>query len=266
MGTFGQRIKREREMRGVSLDEIAQATKIGTRSLRALEDEDFDRLPGGIFNKGFVRAYARFLGMDEEQAVADYLVASGLEAPPSEAAEAEFAPSSDLWRRRLKAIGVAALVLAAAAYGAWWLYSTGTLRASSRQESARPATPPAAATRPPRAADAPSKAPAVQPEGAPSSAGGPGTLTAASARAAQEFTVRLRARGECWVEITADGRREEVTLAAGGEKEIRALEKIEVKLGDVNAVEISHNGAALPPFAGERKVRTLTFTREGLQP
>ncbi|MGH8761150.1 MAG: helix-turn-helix domain-containing protein, partial [Burkholderiales bacterium] len=42
MGTFGQRLKREREMRGVSLDEIAQATKIGTRSLRALEDEDFD--------------------------------------------------------------------------------------------------------------------------------------------------------------------------------------------------------------------------------
>ena len=77
--------------------------------------------------------------------------------------------------------------------------------------------------------------------------------------------MRIRARGECWLEITADGRREEVTLAAGGEKEIRALETIEIKLGDVNAVEISHNGSALPPFAGERKVRALRFTREGLQ-
>jgi len=267
MGTFGQRIKREREMRGVSLEEIAQATKIGTRSLRALEDEDFDRLPGGIFNKGFVRAYARFLGMDEEQAVADYLVASGLEAPPDEAPETETAPSSDLWRRRLKAIGIAALVLAAAGYGGWWLYSTGSLGASGKPEPARIGTqrPAGATLPPPRAADAPAKVPAVQPDAGAVRAGGSGTVAAASSRGASEFTVRIRARAECWVEITADGRREEVTLAAGGEKEIRALEKIEVKLGDVSAVEVSHNGAALPPFAGERKVRALTFNREGLQ-
>ena len=62
-------------MRGITLEEIAEATKIGTRSLRALEEQDFDKLPGGIFNKGFVRAYARYLGLDEEQAVADYLTA-----------------------------------------------------------------------------------------------------------------------------------------------------------------------------------------------
>lgn len=76
MGSFGERLRREREMRGIQLDEIAAATKIGSRSLRALEEEDFAKLPGGIFNKGFVRAYAKFLGIDEEQAVADYLAAS----------------------------------------------------------------------------------------------------------------------------------------------------------------------------------------------
>src|SRR5207302_2922527 len=68
-------MRREREMRDVSLEEIAEATKIGTRSLRALEEQDFDKLPGGIFNKGFVRSYARYLGLDEEQAVADYMAA-----------------------------------------------------------------------------------------------------------------------------------------------------------------------------------------------
>ena len=68
-------------MRGVSLDEIAESTKIGTRLLKALEDEQFDLLPGGIFNKGFVRAYAKYLGMDEDQAVADYLQAAGNEEP-----------------------------------------------------------------------------------------------------------------------------------------------------------------------------------------
>jgi cytoskeleton protein RodZ len=76
VGSFGERLQREREMRGVTLDEIAEATKIGTRSLRALEAQEFEKLPGGIFNKGFVRSYARFLGLDEEQAVADYEAAA----------------------------------------------------------------------------------------------------------------------------------------------------------------------------------------------
>lgn len=76
MGSFGDRLRREREMRGISLDEIATATKISTRNLRALEEEKFQQLPGGIFNKGFVRAYAKFLGIDEDQMVAEYVVAS----------------------------------------------------------------------------------------------------------------------------------------------------------------------------------------------
>ncbi|HZU44878.1 MAG TPA: helix-turn-helix domain-containing protein, partial [Terriglobales bacterium] len=75
MGAFGERMQRERELRGVTLDEISVVTKIGTRSLKALEEEDFDKLPGGIFNKGFVRAYARYLGIDPDEAVADYLAA-----------------------------------------------------------------------------------------------------------------------------------------------------------------------------------------------
>ena len=86
MGTFGDKLKRERELRGVTLEEIAEATKIGTRSLKALEDEHFEQLPGGIFNKGFVKAYAKFLGLDEEQAVADFVVAQG-EQPGTTKAE-----------------------------------------------------------------------------------------------------------------------------------------------------------------------------------
>src|SRR5262249_40932700 len=72
MGAFGEKLRREREMRGVTLDEISESTKISRRHLESLEKEDFDALPGGIFNKGFVRAYARYLGLDEDQAVADY--------------------------------------------------------------------------------------------------------------------------------------------------------------------------------------------------
>lgn len=59
----------------MALDDISNTTKISTRMLRALEDEHFDQLPGGVFNKGFVRAYARQVGLDEEEAVSDYLSA-----------------------------------------------------------------------------------------------------------------------------------------------------------------------------------------------
>src|SRR6202021_3519784 len=74
---FGEHLRRERERRGVSLDEICAATRIGNRFLEALENEEWDHLPGGVFNRGFVRAVARFLGLDEESFVAEYMSAAG---------------------------------------------------------------------------------------------------------------------------------------------------------------------------------------------
>ena len=75
MGAFGEKLRQQREQRGIELDAISNTTKISTRMLRALEEEHFDQLPGGVFNKGFVRAYARYVGLDEEEAITDYLAA-----------------------------------------------------------------------------------------------------------------------------------------------------------------------------------------------
>ena len=73
MASFGEELRRERELRDISLKEIAEATKISMRFLKALEKDDFDTLPGGIFNRGFIRAYARFIGIDGEEMVNAYL-------------------------------------------------------------------------------------------------------------------------------------------------------------------------------------------------
>src|SRR5208282_6615881 len=75
--SFGEKLKQEREKRKITLEQISTSTKIGTRMLQALEEDKFNQLPGGIFNKGFVRAYSRFVGLDEDQTVAEYLEASG---------------------------------------------------------------------------------------------------------------------------------------------------------------------------------------------
>jgi hypothetical protein len=75
VGAFGEKLRKQREQRGIALDAISNTTKISTRMLRAIEEEHFDQLPGGVFNKGFIRAYARQVGLNEEEAVTDYLTA-----------------------------------------------------------------------------------------------------------------------------------------------------------------------------------------------
>ena len=77
MSSFGETLRRERELRQISLREIAEATKINLRYLDALERDDFRHLPGGVFNKGFVRAYAQFIGIDPETMVTAYLEEDG---------------------------------------------------------------------------------------------------------------------------------------------------------------------------------------------
>lgn len=73
MGEFGNKFRKARESKGISLDDVSSVTKIGSRMLRAIEEEHFDQLPGGIFNKGFIRAYAKHLGLNDEEAINDYL-------------------------------------------------------------------------------------------------------------------------------------------------------------------------------------------------
>ncbi len=72
MGSFGESLRREREMRGVTLEEISDNTKISVRFLDALETEQFSKLPGGIFTRSFIRSYANYLGLDPEQVLAEY--------------------------------------------------------------------------------------------------------------------------------------------------------------------------------------------------
>ena len=75
MGKFGDTLRQEREFRGITLDTITQVTKISNRHLQALEQEHFDVLPGGVFNKSMVREYARVVGLDQEEWVGRYLSA-----------------------------------------------------------------------------------------------------------------------------------------------------------------------------------------------
>jgi len=73
MGHFGDKFRKAREKKELSLDDVSNVTKISARMLQAIEEEHFDQLPGGVFNRGFIRAYAKHLGLNSEEAVTDYL-------------------------------------------------------------------------------------------------------------------------------------------------------------------------------------------------
>lgn len=83
MGQFGEELRRERETRGVTLETISQKTKVITRYLSALENDNFSALPGGILSKGIVRGYARTVGLDENVWIERFLAA----AQPSDPAQ-----------------------------------------------------------------------------------------------------------------------------------------------------------------------------------
>jgi cytoskeletal protein RodZ len=73
VGQFGEKFRNAREAKNLSLDDVSNVTKIGSRMLSAIEQERFDQLPGGVFNKGFIRAYAKHLGLNDADLITEYL-------------------------------------------------------------------------------------------------------------------------------------------------------------------------------------------------
>lgn len=262
MGSFGQRLQREREMRGITLEEIATSTKIGTRSLRALEEEDFDQLPGGIFNKGFVRAYAKYLGIDEEQAVADYLLAAGegeqpLPNPPTEKVPEYSTVREGSGNGRWVAVALLLLLGAGGYYG--WRWYQQTRQVEAQLPAAVVATP---APPPPTPAPA-SETAAASADATPSSP----ELTAGATPAADGFLLEIRAKKDAWISYTADDNpaREVKMKPTDSTVEIHAQKRVKLTLGNAGGVEISHNGKTLPQLGPENKPRTVVFTPQGLE-
>src|SRR3954447_1453998 len=82
--TLGEKLRQAREEQGISISEVAENTRISPHYIKSIEGDDYKPLPGGIFNKGFIKSYAKYIGVDENEALQDYsnLVATQTEAPP----------------------------------------------------------------------------------------------------------------------------------------------------------------------------------------
>ncbi len=304
MESFGGRLKQERERRKVALDEISVATKIGVRFLRALEEDRFDELPGGIFNKGFVRAYARHLGLDEEQTVADFLQATGASQPAPETPETqvvEILAKKQEERNQARGNGEArvpwgtlavALLIVACGFALWGSYSerfsqerqerkrsigrplaaqSASVRAqaagSTQAQPKRRETADAGTAIPAATTQAVSSASEVKPAAvlAESSRDAPSAQT--SGAASGTFVVSIKAREDSWLSVTADGKEViQDTLTAAAEKSVEAQREIVVKAGNVGGLDFAFNGQKLPAQGGYDEVKTLIFDPAGLKP
>jgi len=109
-GNFGEHLKRERDMREVTLAELTAGTRIGPRFLEAIENEEWEKLPGGSFTRGFVRSIAQYLGLDEEDLLAEYDLARGVQRADAPAPYRNQLPSPSRW---IPALALLALVLLA---------------------------------------------------------------------------------------------------------------------------------------------------------
>jgi cytoskeleton protein RodZ len=295
---FGTFLRQAREQRGVTLQELAVTTKISARVLESLERNEPGKLPGGIFSRAFVRAYAREVGVDPEAAVARFVEAfpeaSGAEDMPSAAGAVE-AESLEQGRRSVKTaagvIGVAALVAVA-----------GFLYYSSFRPRAQPALP--AAVQPP-AANAPAPAapqnespapatpafsevaqeagadsaarevpvpPPVEPEPVPPPAAPAESVADTGARPASAsspqlpLVVVLTATGDCWLSISVDGTRvPSRTLQAGERVEFAVQRSMTMTAGNAGALAITLNGKPARPLGAAAQVVTTTITAAGYE-
>jgi cytoskeleton protein RodZ len=292
--SFGENLRREREKRNLTLEQISQSTKIGTRMLQALEEDRFNQLPGGIFNKGFVRAYARCLGLDEDQTVTDYLEASG-DVPPVQpevpAPEPEVVPrveaTTQIPQRQFPwGLFAALLLLAALALSLWSRRQQD--QDSSPHPAPRPPAPQSERTQP-SATSVPvsdtagsSASPALVSSSLPTSVTSPqpappprATDTVPTDANSPEpdttspvsgtFAVAIHARGDSWTSVSSDGAKVYSGVLHPGDRHlIRARKEIVVRAGNAGGVELSFNGGELVRPGQSGEVRVIVFGPDGV--
>ncbi len=248
--SFGTWLRRQREVREIDLREIADSSKVSMSYLQAFEDDRFDVLPSPVFAKGFLRQYARYVGLDPEEVVNFYLAARHPEGEgePVLQPRTEPEPPSRNYVFLVLAV-IAALVLLV------WLLSAYSQRTHSVDAPGSSVVAPEAASPPPAPAR---EAPAEEPAQALSAVGATDRVESEEPPQAVEpgppLLVALDFLSDCWVEAWADGDKKVSELKIKGEVLLLPAEEVvEIKIGDVTAVQVEVNGV---PFVIEERSGT----------
>ncbi len=277
MATLGQELKQQREACGKSLEEISRATNITIRFLQAIERDDYRELPGELYNRSFIRQFARAIGYDEARAIQLYERQSGSPRIPTDeeiSRMPELLPPPKTGNALLLALtlAVVAVIVAGTSYAfpGWWQLLVSPFVSSKTPPPDSPA---------PISGLPVSGSPAPSPESPPTAVPTPPASTTPPVSTApapsapsptEELILELRATGRCWTRIQVDGGKpEEFTLLPDDVRLYRAKEKIVLSLGARHAVSVTVNGRSveLPSrdgFTVKRAVITPSTVETGV--
>lgn len=267
MTSIGDRLRRQRLQNRISLEKVSLETKIGVRLLEAIEAEQFEKLPGGVFRRSFVLQYAHALGIDPEEITAELKQLNQFdEAPPLPTPEMirdrESAPRSGFpfWSEwdgmggstlgsLLAAVGV---MMACALIYSWW-QSPQEVRSAAKTEIAEVRTP------------EPLPSPTGQslreePMPTPPAAPVPTVELTAPVR------VSLSADEATWISVSSDGKNIfSSALQPHETKVVEASEKVRLLVGNAGGLEVSLNGKSIGPIGPRGQVRLVELTPGGFQ-
>jgi len=220
-------------MRGVSLAEISAATRISTRFLEAIESGQWEHLPGGAFNRGFIRSTSRYLGLNEESMVAEYALETKGNGTPQTAPQAATELPRD-WRPLAAFVGALIVIIA----GGWFLTSNIVTRIRAHRAAAATAVV------------------------APNSS----TQSSATASAAAPLRLTIQSSASVHLEVAADGASVfQGQLSANETKEFSAHDSLRVSSTDGAAVRLELNGQPLPTMGSAGKPGQVTLTAKDLK-
>jgi cytoskeleton protein RodZ len=228
--SLGERFRAAREQRGLTLSDVSEHLHIRSVYLAAIEDENWAAAPAPVYTRGFLRTYARFLGLDPEQAVAEFnaVSASGADETP---AVSSYRPPRSMRPLLLLGSFIAVLLIAWVVY----LYST-----------------PASTHRPAVAASG--TAVPASPAGFPQASAAPSAIPTAAAP-----TLALRFTQPSWVRVSVDGNVSiEGTFPAGTTRTFRG-KTILVRAGNAAGVEVALDGKPFDKLGGPGDVVEKRF-------
>lgn len=239
---LGTDLRNAREHAGLSLQDLAARTRIPQRTLRAIEENDFDNVPPGIFARSFIRTYAQEVGVDPAEAVAQYRSMTEPVVEPSDEPEPEVVEQRIPWRsfvRELSEFGQRwgyALIAVALLIGLIGVNRYGSEDGQPEAVAAEPA---------PRI-----EPPADSPTPVATTGGG--------------IQIAMRAQAPCWVRAVVDGQMAFARLMQPGETETLSGQRdITIRVGDPAALSYSINGRSGQPLGSAKQAVTVRFDTSG---
>jgi cytoskeletal protein RodZ len=246
---FGSKLKAARERRGITLRQIANATKISPSALEALERNDFSRLPGGIFSRAFVRSYALEVGLDPDATIQEFIAQLPQDSVMAGQLTAEHVEDNEaLESDRRMAATVIRLIALSIPIAGLVLYFGFTGRQGARSSNGATQVPTLVPS------EAASEGVSPTPE---ATTGLPSQGSVEVATTSAPLIVELLATAPCWIKTTIDsGQPAERTLQAGERLRLEVGRELELTAGDGAALTMIINGVQTAPLGGAGQVVT----------